>query len=169
MGYTITIGNAALKFDQDDLYLRIDVEGAEHPDAPAHCRFTGNGNSRSPSYTTWHEFCQDAGIYPLFYGQGWDRDARRYRECPEGFHRETPLLVEHPGCQPICHADLGYITAARIRREQTNGGKPAGFFESIGGCEIDNGTDHTLARLLWLEFWVRWALENCTIPAVGNT
>ena len=24
-------------------------------------------------------------------------------------------------------------------------------------------------RLVWLEWWVRWALDNCTIPVIANT
>jgi len=28
--------------------------------------------------------------------------------------------------------------------------------------------DATLARLTWLEFWIRWALDNCEHPAIYN-
>ena len=27
----------------------------------------------------------------------------------------------------------------------------------------------TLARLIWLEFWMRWALKNCETPAIENS
>jgi hypothetical protein len=166
MGYTFTIGNARLRYHKGDESISIEAVPATHQDAPAHDPFVGIGNSRSPSYTAWTDFCKDAGIYELFYGQGWSREDRRYLPCSEGFHREKPLRDEHPGAVPLLPADLEYVRAARIRREKTNGGRPAGFWEDDG---TDNGNDHTLARLLWLEFWIDWALENCEIPIIQNT
>lgn len=166
MGYTLTIGNAALRYDAGDFHLAITAERASHPEAPDHCRFTGKGNSRSPSYTAWSEFCKEAGIHELFYGQGWDRQMRGYTSCTDDFHRETPLLASHPGCQPLCKGDYEFVRQARLKREQTNGGLCPGFRDDE---DIDNGTDHVLARLLWLEFWIGWALENCQIPIIENT
>ena len=168
MGYNLTIGNAILRYSADDLYLRIGAEVVEHPDD----RYTGKSNSRSPSYTAWNDFCREAGIHEMFYGKGWDRDDLRYRNCSDDFHRETPLLVEHPGTQPLCRGDLEFVRAARIRREQSNDGRPPGFWEcsnETGWVEVDNGTDPTLARLLWLEFWIGWALDNCDIPVLANS
>lgn len=170
MGYTIKIGNARLDHDKGSEWLEIDVEPATHPDAPTHDPYVGNGNSRSPSYTAWSDFCREAGIYELFYGQGWSREERRYLPCSEDFHRETPLIASHPGAFALIPADAEYITAARIRREQSNGGRPAGFWDyDLERGEIDNGNDHVLARLLWLEFWIKWALDNCTIPTIKNS
>lgn len=166
MGYNLTIGNARLHYYPEYQHLCIEAEPAQHPDAPDHDPYTGKGNSRSPSYTAWHDFCLEAGIEPLFYGGGWDRDLRAYRKCPENFHRERPLLVEHPGVQPLCRRDLEYVKAARLRREATNGGREPGFWDDDGK---DNGKDPTLARLLWLEFWLKWALDNCAIPVLENT
>jgi hypothetical protein len=170
MGYNITIGNAYLQYTRGDEHMSIMVEAATNENAPDHDPFTGKGNSRSPSYTAWHDFCREAGIHELFYGQGWSREERRYLECSEGFHRETPLLAEHPGAFPLFHEDLQYITAARIRRQQTNGGRPPGFWDwDDERGEIDNGNDHVLARLVWLEFWIEWALGNCERPAIANS
>lgn len=167
MGYNITIGNAILDYTKGDEHMSIRCAAATHPDAPDHCPYTGKGNSRSPSYTGWSEFCETAGISELFYGRGWSRGQARYLECRDDFHRETPLLSEHPGAFPLLPADLDYITAARVLREQNNGGRPAGFWEGDGN--IDNGKDHVLARLLWLEFWMKWAFENCENPAIANS
>jgi len=84
MGYTLTIGEAKLSYEPEDLYLTIEAEGATHEDAPDHDRFTGKSNSRSPSYTAWADFCREAGLYELFYGQGWDRNLCQNRDCTEG-------------------------------------------------------------------------------------
>lgn len=166
MGYNITVGNARINYDAAELYMRLDCEGAENDAAPDHCPYTGKSNCRSPSYTGWSDFCKDAGIAEMFYGQGWSRDERRNLECSEGFYRESPIISGHPGIQPIGQGDLDYVRAARIRREQSNGGKPAGFWNDDG---TDNGNDYCLARLLWLEFWIEWALKNCQYPAIHNS
>lgn len=167
MGYNISIGNATLNYQKGDEHMSIRVESASHPDAPDHCPYTGKGNMRSPSYTGWSEFCKEGGINELFYGQGWSREERRYTECSDDFHRETPLLAKHPGAFPLLPADLDYVREARINRERTNGGKPPGFWDGDGS--VDNGNDHVLARLLWLEFWIQWALDNCEYPAMANS
>ncbi len=161
MGWTLTIGNAVMEYEPDDLYLQIVAEGMEHPDAPDHDDTVGKRNYRSPAYTVWSEFCEDAGIFPLFYGSGWDQAGQHYIDCPDGFHRERPLLLDAGGgVAPLCRDDLTYVRAARIRRELTNGGRPPG----MGSADMDS----TLARLLWLEFWIDWALENCPIPILQS-
>lgn len=169
MGYTLIIGEARIDYCKADNRLGLSVERASSPHAPMHDRFVGDENARSPSYIVWDEFCRDAGIQELFYGMGWDAAAQRYRDCRSEYHRSVPLLATHPGCQPICAEDLSVVIEARIERERTNGGKPPGFFDDDGnGNLIDNGTDQTLARLLWLEFWFDWALRYCNIPAIEN-
>lgn len=165
MGYNLTIGEAVIE-DHGDLEVRVGAEGFEDADAPDHDKYVGKTSSRSPGYSAWSEFCKEAGIEVLFYGSGWDRDARRYGNCPDGYHRETPILAEHPGCQKLCQGDLDVVRAAREKREKNNGCRLAGFWEDDG---IDNGTDPTLARLLWLEFWIEYALKHCKIPVIQNT
>lgn len=163
MGYNLTIGEAVI--DCSDEYIHIDAEYASHPDAPAHCPYTKNGNSRSPSYTAWSDFCKAAEIYELFYGEGWSREERRYIP-KQDFYRETILIADHPGAAVIIPQDLDYIRAARERRAANNGGREPGFWDNEG---VDNGKDHVLARLLWLEFWVDWALKNCKNPVIHNS
>jgi hypothetical protein len=31
-----------------------------------------------------------------------------------------------------------------------------------------DGQDFHGARLVWLEWWVRWALDNCKVPVIYN-
>ena len=50
MGYTITIGEAKLYYDQEYNYVCIEAEDVTHPDAPDHDNTCGKRNSRSPSY-----------------------------------------------------------------------------------------------------------------------
>lgn len=164
MGYIITIGEAYINDDRDG-HVRILAHVETNPNAPSHCPYTGIGNQRSPSYGQWSEFCRDAGIETLFYGKGWSQIERGYLPCPDDFHRETPLFADHPGASRILPEDLEYIRQARIKREHSNGGRKPGF---ISTPDDDQTVDSTLARLLWLEFWMNWALLNCKIPIIEN-
>jgi hypothetical protein len=153
MGYSFTIGNAVPTHSKEyfpELYAGWEVEGATHPDAPVfpNDELTGSSNSRSPSYGAWTEFCRSAGIYGLFYDD------------------YGHLLAGHPGCIGI-DQDFADGVALALRRYRAQATLPPGF----EGWDY-KGTpryDYNLARLIWLDFWVRWALENCETPAIQNT
>lgn len=162
MGYSITIGNAKPEFNKDDgeLWARWTVDGMALPEAPTfpNDEMTGNGNGRSPSYTGWAEFCDAAGLTTLFL-EKW-----------EG------LMSQHPGCKMLQKEHLLQVQAALEKWKRT-ATKPPGFEgwgkfnEETKQWETpDQGKyDHILARLIWLEFWMKWALENCETPAIENT
>jgi hypothetical protein len=162
MGYTIRIGNAKPEFskEDDELHACWSVEGMASDDAPtfSHDEMTGNGNARSPSYSGWADFCREAGIYDMFL------------EKYEG------LLDPHPGCKMLKDHHLTQVQAA-LQRWRPRTDKPPGFEgwpelnKATGEYEaIDRGKyDSTLARLIWLEFWMTWALKNCETPAIENT
>ena len=162
MGYTFTIGNAVPEFSKDDgeLLARWDVEGATHPDAPTfpNDQMTGNSNSRSPSYTAWHDFCKTAGIFGLFY------DERGH------------LHAGHPGCVMLTNDDLEVVRLA-LNEWKKKATLPPGFdgfprfnHEARRWETPDEGKyDPILGRLIWLEWWMDWALKNCETPAIQNT
>lgn len=149
MGYNIYIGNAVPEFDKSDfpyLSARWSVEHAEHPDAPD---FSADGcpskntNARFPSYGAWDDFTKWAGIHAMFY----DED--------EGFFRP------HPGCCGITISQVEEVESM-LRHKKSVATLPAGFSE-------DGTKDHNLARLMWLAFWMRWAVDNCETPAIFNS
>ncbi len=162
MGYNIKIGNAKIDTSNDDGWLeaRWYVEYITHKGAPVfqNDTMTGNGNTRHPSYTTWSIFADEVGLKDLFYG-------------PEG------LLYNHPGCIVLTKEHHAQVASAlEIWKKKST--KPPGFagfsnFNSSTGewcAPPDEGRyDHQLARLIWLEWWMRWALENCEIPAFENS
>lgn len=173
MGYDLSIGEAYLDHYPDEHLIMVRAKLTTHPDAPDHDSYVGQGNLRSPSYGGWADFCREAGpeVYELFFGGGWNRADRRYDDCAMAFHRERPLIDTHPGHAALCQGDLDVVRKARIRREHTNGGAPPGFNENneaTGWVEVETGRDPCLARLIWLEFWMGWALENCEIPVFVN-
>lgn len=160
MGYTFIIGNAEPYHSKEDGILSAGwaVKEIEHYDAPVFPNdgVTGKGNARRPSYSVWHDFCREVGIYNLFY------DDRGH------------LLCGHPGCMMISNEDLGIVRSAR-ERWQAKAALPPGFsgfpiFTGEGAWVYpdDGKYDGTLARILWLEWWMAWALENCETPAICN-
>lgn len=97
MSYSLKIGEAELEYEKEDLFLRISAKLISSPNAPDHDRYIGQTNERSPSYSGWHEFCREVDLETLFFGSGWSREQRCYLPCPEGYHRENPLIKDHPG------------------------------------------------------------------------
>lgn len=154
MGYTFTIGNAIPvhnKADFPDLYASWEVEAAHDEHAPTfqNDELTGNGNSRSPSYTVWSDFCRTVGLYEFFY-------------TPSG-----QLHAGHPGCIGITKEDADFVTAA-LSRYSAAATLPPGF-ETDWDYHGPENYDYHLARLIWLEWWMRWAVEHCETPAIENT
>lgn len=163
MGYTLRIGNAKVESGDNygQLWAHWTVEGTTHPDAPVFPNdgMTGNSNQRSPSYSTWTDFAYSTGLERLFY----DKDAG--------------LLANHPGCVPLTEAHHAEVLAA-LQRWRAKSDKPPGF---AGPDKFNKDTqqwepspdegryDHTLARLMWAEWWIQWALDNCETPAFENT
>jgi len=154
MGYDIRIGNAVPVHHKDDfprLSARWEVEGATSAGAPVFegDEMTGNSNMRSPSYSAWSEFCEQTGLYPLFY----DED--------EG------LLAQHPGCVGITQNDADAVTQALVHYRSTVTLPPG--FEKDWDHEGPPNFDYHYARLIWLEYWMQWAVKNCETPAIQNT
>lgn len=163
MGYNIGIGNAVPEFDHDELRARYDVPSVEREDAPTFPgdEMTGKGNYRYPGYGQWADFCREAGIYDLFL----DRDSGE------------ALLQEHPGIARL-HADHLTRIRAALEKRRRESSKPPGF----GANEVFNKElqawepspdadkyDPILARLIWLEYWMDWALRECERPAIYNS
>lgn len=165
MGYTLTIGELEADHDPEDEYIRLGAKGVTLPDAPAFGEPTDNSNSRWPSYTAWHDFCTEAGIHELFYGKGWNRDLIRYEDCSDDFHRERPLLNEHPGAAPLNDKDAAYVAAALARFRSERPDVVPGFSEEAA----EDSAAATLARLIWLDYWVSWAVTNCKRPVIANS
>lgn len=161
MGYTFKIGNliTTTEIDDDEAYTSYDTESLVLDDAPEfpNDELTGKSNSRSPSYSTWSNFCKDTGIYYLFYNVSGH------------------LHGGHPGYTDITKDMVDHIKLM-VERWKSKSKLPPGFegfpiYDPLLGDYVtpDEGKyDHMLARLLWLEFWTNWALENCEKPAIVN-
>ena len=141
MGCTIRVGNAVLA-DMD--VERVHVKQTRHNDAPA---FPGDYseriNERMPSYSTWVCLANQTGLKRFF------------------FDEKSGLLSQHPGCAVLQPRHLHEVQSA-IERFR------ARFPEATPRFDVSTEDAH-LARLLWLEWWMAWALANCELPAFYNS
>ena len=163
MSYDIYIGNAELESEwPGDGYGPVAewvVSLCEHTDAPClPYDPTGRSNCRSPGYIAWPNFCEEAGIMPMW--------------CDEN----AGFLRPHPGIKPLLPEHLATVRLKRIEWEAKHPDAipgwdyNAGMFPAPAG-EWDDGVrgrDSVLARLIWMEWWMGWALDNCERPAIYN-
>lgn len=140
MGYDITIG---LKMALDDGHAMVVAE--TNLDAPA---YPGDDDShhvnvRRPGYVAWEAFCTQTGLHDLF------------------FNKRDGLLAEHPG---IVDLKPEHLEAVREAVHRHVGHAPLDEWRPGYG----EGLDYTLARLLWLSWWMTWALRQGHPAAVQN-
>lgn len=171
MGYDIYIGQGVI----DDPYgtdlttkgytpnVRVVVKSLALESAPIFPgdAMTGNGNSRHPAYSGWARFAVSVGLHDLF------------------FDKEHGLMAEHPGTVRLCHWHLaamreGLQTWRATHPEAIPGWcecptcAPFRFQVSAVPAATHVDLDGDLARLIWLEWWVAYALSNCSVPCLHN-
>lgn len=162
MSYDIYIGNAEITDDfQDDpdengLGLRVrSMTMDEAPEFPNDV-MSAHVNNRHPGYSQWAKFTELVDLDNLF----WDK--------------YTGLMREHPGTFRLRQSDLVAIKTARAILQKEHPEAVPQFSDDIWDNHhqrlgiIATEYDSALARLLWLEWWVDWALNNCAIPAIHN-
>jgi hypothetical protein len=158
MGYSITIGELEVEKNPDDGLdcpcLFLDAKGESHEGAPAFGEPTDQSNSRWPSYSTWSDCLRDAGLHDVFFCDGH-------------------LVGGHPGVRlvtnelrDIVRAKKAEFEAKYPNVEATYGDKPEGPF---GVDESNPKENSTYCRIVWLDYWIDWALKNCKTPVIANS
>lgn len=159
MGYTIIIGERVPGRGQ----RRPTAASVELPDAPAFGEPTDRTNERWPSYSGWADFLQAVG---LTYLSPRTSNFAVDPSCP-------PLMVDHPGVMPVKRIHLERVEAAYAAyRAKLGPDVKPGWGHGPDDSDTDGpapGYDGHLARLEWLRFWLRWALENCKKPVCANS
>lgn len=156
MSYDIYIGNAQPVYpdpaDEDDGYFAWRVEHVTNDAAPewpnpasdpigSLVDISGKTNGRHPGYIQMREWSKRVGLEDLF------------------FNEQNGLLRPHPGiCRLLPHM-LAEVQEALAKYQTKHPGKVPGWGDNESG---------DLAKLIWYEFWMRWALANCAWPAVEN-
>lgn len=69
------------------------------------------------------------------------------------------LITDHPGITPLEDAHLKTVVEARLCWQKQN-------IDAVPGWGDDE--DPILARLIWYEFWMHWALSTQAHPAIEN-
>ena len=148
MSYDIYIGQVVIRAypEDDDNRIKLVVEEMQHPDAPSFegDEMTGKSNARHPGYHQWGEFTRRTGLHGLF------------------FATDTGLMRDHPGIKLLRKQDLDFIRVCKEAYYKRYPHTTPGF----GTYATDE--DACLARLIWLEWWVDYALKNCSLPAIYN-
>lgn len=144
MGYTITIGELRVDADPsvgtDEDGIWMTADGVTNEDAPAFGEPTDHSNSRWPSYSAWADTMRDVGLYEHFFYGG-------------------TLLGGHPGVRLVTPALVSVVSTALDTYRYSHDESPA-FGTNVGA---------NLCRLIWLDYWMRWAISNCKVPVIANS
>lgn len=164
MGYNLTIGELEIEYvqDKDCPHISLNAASQTNADAPAFGEGTDYTNQRWPSYTAWSNFYKFVGLEELFTG----------KNSQGQYVRDDGLLVSHPGCVPLTKKHREEINKAldefKIKYPDAipTYGNPGDNFEGDPNNPEENAY---LVRLVWLQYWVNWALDNCKQPVFENS
>jgi len=152
MGYSLSIGEAVMDVVPEDEWgdgqINITVEEVRNDDAPAFGEPTDYTNQRWPSYTSWWNFAEFTGMENILF----DVDANEN------------IRGGHPGHFLITDMFKDAIDTAM--KDYTNK-----YPDAVPSFEDFENRPHDghLCRMVWLQYWVDWALENCKNPIFLNT
>jgi len=148
MGYTLAIGEKEID-NSDPEYHFTRVKNERHDQAPAFGEPTDHENARWPSYSGWSDCMTEAGMFDLF------------------FDKDNGLLNEHPGYKTITPALVDTFRARKKAFEEK--------YPSVTAEYLDDGHDGfitpnaTYCRIVWLDYWLTWALAHCKEPIFFNS
>lgn len=147
MGYSITIGELSIDAAPEDgvecSCINFSAKGVAIEGSPAYGEPTDGTNQRWPSYSSWSNHLENAGLYDVFFFGGH-------------------LIGGHPGVRLVTKELLERISKAKADLESEHPNIEATMqpYTDING---------TYCRVIWLEYWCKWAIENCTVPVIANS
>lgn len=149
MGYTLKIGEAIIDYDVDDRwpedsYVDINATSIKTDDAPAFGEITDYTSERLPSYTSWGDFIRFAGVGNMFGNSDYS------------------LIKAHPGCVPITTKHKELIDEAWVNYTEK-------YPNATPTYDTDKTEDAHMCRLVWLRYWIHYALEHCKQPVFYNS
>lgn len=160
MGYSFTIGDlkkVVEKYEEDGVieeYENWSAETIELENAPAFGEPTDRTNERWPSYSAWSEFAEFTNIYDLIYSD------------------TGHLIGSHPGYLELTDDFQKNLKKRKKEFEEKYPKVEATYGNKTSIFEADPNNppeNYFYCRLVWLDFWVDYALENCETPAIVNT
>lgn len=172
MGYNLHIGEAKISYEQpeelDENGVSLECDTFEDEEAPDLGKgdVSGKTSCRYPSYCTFHGWAKDVGLLDVFYQDNGDGT---FGEMRGG----------HPGAIAITPKMYNRVKEAldKWRAEHPDGIMPTPentkdipeWHEPGYTKEAWEKFDYMLGRLVWFEFWFRYALKNCKQPVLVNS
>jgi hypothetical protein len=151
MGYVIKVGNA-IPHVNENYILGWEVTNSIHQDCPTFVGDNNKTNVRAPSYSVWADFCRNVGLEDMFYIPAHNKTGKK----PKGV-----ILLTQDSLGLVSNSLAEYKNKVKI---------PPGFEEddyATANATIPGNYDGHLARLIWLAWWIEWALSNCKMPALS--
>lgn len=149
MGYNLTIGELEIQKNPEDGLdsdcIRFSAKGMHFDHAPAFGEPTDHTNERWPSYSAWSDFARNAGLYHVLF----DSMGRS-------------LVGGHPGVRLVTKELCDAV-------ENALGNHKKKYPDARATFEGEKEECATLCRLIWLDFWLKWAYENCETPVLANS
>jgi hypothetical protein len=126
----------------------------EDPNAPSFAgdETTGKSNGRHAAYIGWDRFCKDTGLNTMF------------------FDPESGLMREHPGVFEFNQIHLATVRKTLSAFKKRWPGITPGFAQDDWRYEWSKQeiAAGDLARLIWLEWWMAYAIKNFRHPGIAN-
>lgn len=145
MSVDITIGETISVTDADEGSIRVPRvlkrTVRDGPQFPQENILDRRSNHRAIATHIWGDFLNEVGLWDLFEGHGG-------LAAEAGDDGAVALTVEHH--QAVVSALGRYRIAHR---------------QAVPQYETTD-EDAALARLIWLEWWMAWALAHCEHPAI---
>lgn len=114
------------------------VEVKESPVLPGD-EVNAHKNWRIIDYWTWGKFCRETDLKDLFE------------------NKKYGLLRNDREAMPLTQDHVFQVQQAMMRWEKDHPGAVPGFGEPY---------DPMFARLVWFEWWMRWATTHCECPGI---
>lgn len=96
----------------------------------------------------------NTNVRKVMYSE-WEQFTRNVGLYDLFFDPQTGLISDHPGFKNLTHDHLRQVNEAYL------------LFETFGEFTGDRSMDYV--RLVWLRFWIKWALDNATDPVIYNS
>lgn len=147
MGYSITIGELSVDTSPEDglesSCIFFSAKSVSIEGSPAFGEPTDGTNMRWPSYSAWYKFMDYVGLKDIFYHSG-------------------NLIGGHPGVRLVTTELLQRVQIAKTQMEMMTPPPVA---------TMENYTEKNgyYCRLIWLEYWCTWAINNCKVPVIANS
>lgn len=179
MNLLIFIGNAAAFRDEDELDLSIEIEEFELPEAPELGEEGLQTNGRSTTLEQFSNFLMAVGLFDFFMEQRYFKNGCRLDGCRAvSAEMLEAITAAHENWQrkfPGIEPGVGSHQLATTEAERCMGILSKWHFPDVDLNKVIAADERLvleeqigvyLGLLVWLEWWIKYALEHCSIPAI---